>query len=159
MPAHITVSFVVPTGYVPGDYAVLHGDNAGGEGIDWDTPLTGRQLPLFPGGLGIHGWGHAPWGHFPWGHAFSDGPLGWGHLPWGHFPWGYGTALIEDYIDVTACGDYVCAFACYDSLGNLHEGTPDQTAASVHISPPPPSDLKFSSYNKTTDTLVLALTQ
>ena len=159
MPARITVSFVVPTGYVPGDYAVLHGDNAGGEGIDWDTPLTGRQLPLFPGGLGIHGWGHAPWGHFPWGHAFSDGPLGWGHLPWGHFPWGYGTAIVEDYIDVTACGVYTVAFACYDSLGNLHEGTPDQTAASVHISPPPPSDLKFSSYNKTTDTLVLALTQ
>jgi len=157
--ARITVSFVVPTGYLPDDYAVLHTDNASGGGIDWDTPATGRQLPLFPGGRGIHGFGHAPFGHFRWGHAYSDGPLGFGHLPFGHFPWGYGTAMIEDYFDVTECGDYVVAFACYDSLGNLHEGAPDEVTASVHVAPPPPTKLEFTSYNKATDTLVLTLTQ
>ena len=159
MSARITVSFVVPTGYLPDDYAVLHTDNASGGGIDWDTPATGRQLPLFPGGRGIHGFGHAPFGHFRWGHAYSDGPLGFGHLPFGHFPWGYGTAMIEDYFDVTECGDYVVAFACYDSLGNLHEGAPDEVTASVHVAPPPPTKLEFTSYNKATDTLVLTLTQ
>ena len=159
MPARVTVSFVVPTGYLPDDYAVLYGDNAEGGGIDWATPATGRQLPLFPGGRGIHGFVHAPWGHFPWGHAFSDGPTGWGHLPWGHFPWGHGTAIVEDYVDVTACGDYVFAFACYDSLGNLHDGVPDEVTASVHVAPGPPGGLAFVSYNKTTDALILTVTQ
>ena len=80
---------------------------------------------------------------------------GWGHLPWGHFPWGCGTALIQAKHRVDRCGDYNFAFACYDALGNLHEGTPEEATVVVHIAPPAPPGLKKNSYDKDTDVLVL----
>lgn len=150
----ITIEFVVPLGYDQGDYARLHGN--GGEGnIDWNVPLTKEIFDLFPRGAGIYGWGRAPWGHFRWGHAHSIQTPGWGHLPWGRFPWGYGTSIIQARRKVDSCGDYKFGFACYDRLGNLHEGTPEEAEVEVHIAPPAPTGLKKNSYNKDTDVLVL----
>ncbi|MHC4398022.1 MAG: hypothetical protein ACYS1A_20455 [Planctomycetota bacterium] len=80
---------------------------------------------------------------------------GWGHLPWGRFPWGHGTGVIRATHQVSECGEYKYGFKCYDKLGNLHTGTPEEATASVHIAPPAPSGLKKNSYNKDTDILVL----
>jgi hypothetical protein len=45
--------------------------------------------------------------------------------------------------------------ACYDELGNLHEGSPEEITVHVHITPDAPDGLTKYSYNKTTDGLVL----
>lgn len=154
MSAKVTIKFVVPAGYQQGDYARLHGNSGSGE-IDWDTPVLQEKFDLFPSGAGIFGWGHAPWGHSPWGHPFSMRTLGWGHLPWGKFPWGHGTAVITAEVDIFECGAYKFAFACYDSLGNIHEGTPEEVTLHIHIAPPVPTGLKKVSYNKDADVLIL----
>ena len=155
MSVQITIQWVVVGGYLPGDYARLHGNSGSGD-INWDTPLINNIFELFPRGAGIYGFGLAPWGHFLWGHAFSMRTLGWGHLPWGKFPWGYGTIVIKAIYIATDCGAYKFAFACYDALGNLHEGTPDEVTVHVHIAPPAPTGLKKVSYDKGTDVLVLS---
>jgi len=154
MKAQITIEFVVPAGYQPGDYARLFG-NGGDGNIDWNNPVNNEVFELFGDGAGIYGWGHAPWGHFAWGHAHSVKTPGWGHMPWGHFPWGYGTAVIYAQLTINECGDYKFGFKCYDSLGNLHTGTPTEVQAVIHIAPDAPTGLKKSSYNKTTDILIL----
>jgi len=149
----ITIDFVVPVGYQAGDYARLC-TNGGSGDIDYDNPLE-AIYDLFPNGAGIYGWGHAPWGHFRWGHAHSMRTAGWGHLPWGRFPWGHGTAVITAQYRADCCGAYKFAFACYDTAGNVHAGTPEEVTVHVHIAPPAPVGLKLYSYNKTTDVLVL----
>lgn len=154
MSAMITIEFVVPAGYQQGDYAQLHGNGGDGE-IDWNNPLTEQTYDLFPDGAGLYGWGHAPWGHFRWGHGHSMNCLGWGHLPWGHFPWGHGTGVVTATCQVERCGDYKFGLACYDELGNLHEGTPDEVTVEVHVSPDVPTGLKKNSYDKDTDVLIL----
>ena len=154
MSAIITIEFIVPVGYEQGDYAILHGNGGDGD-IDWDNPVDNNIYDLFPDGGGIFGWGHAPWGHFRWGHAHSKRTAGWGHLPWGHFPWGHGTGVIRAAQQVDYCGDYKYGFKCYDKLGNLHTGTPEEASVSVHIAPPAPTGLKKNSYDKDTDVLVL----
>lgn len=154
MSANITLQFAVPVGHTEGDYAKLHG-NGGSGNIDWNNPVSSEVFSLFPHRAGIYGWGHAPWGHFRWGHAASLRTSGWGHLPWGHFPWGFGTALITAKQRVESCGAYKFAFACYDSLGNLHEGTPEEKLLNIHIPPATPTGLTKVSYDKDTDVLVL----
>ncbi len=154
MSAIITIRFAVPVGHQAGDYAQLHG-NGGSGNIDWVTPLNNKLYSLFPEGAGIYGWGLAPWGHFPWGRAFSMRTAGWGHLPWGRFPWGHGTAIITATHRVEYCGNYKFGFACYDKLGNPHEGSPEEAEIEVHISPPAPAGLKKNAYDKDTDVLVL----
>lgn len=154
MIAIITVQFVVPVGYREGDYAKLHSNGGSGD-INWSTPADNSEYPLFPHGAGIYGWGLAPWGHFLWGHAHSMRTAGWGNLPWGLFPWGHGTAVLRIIHEVDSCGEYKFGLACYDKFGNLHQGTPGQVTASVHIAPPAPAGLKKNSYNKDTDVLVL----
>ena len=154
MSATITIEHTVPVGYQEGDYAHLHSNGGSGE-IDWNNPLSDEALDLFPGGDGIFGFGHAPWGHFRWGHCHSMRAPGWGYLPWGSFPWGLGSAVISAEAEVDCCGDYKSGFACYDSHGNLHEGTPDEVLVHVHIAPKAPTGLKKNSYNKETDILVL----
>ncbi len=154
MTAMVTIEFVVPTGYVEGDYALLCGNN-GSDVIDWNNPLADDKLPLFPNGGGIFGWGHAPWGNFRWGHAHAMRVPGWGHLPWGHFPWGYGTAIVTVEYEVDSCGVYRFGLACYDSLGNAHTGTPDEVELGIDIAPEAPAGLAKNSYNKDTDVLVL----
>jgi hypothetical protein len=157
MAAEITVQFIVPSGYTPGDYALLCSN--GGEGaIDWDNPLPGHRYDLFPGGVGIYGYGHAPYGNFRYGSAHSSPQAkGYGQLPYGHFPYGFGAVQITAITQVTVCGDYKFGFACYDDAGNRHAGTPDEAAAEIHIAPPAPGGLKFSSYDPDTDILVLAV--
>ena len=154
MSAVITIEFVVPAGYEKGDYAELHGNGGSGD-IDWNSPLTNAVFDLLPRGAGIFGWGHAPWDHFRWGHAHSMRTLGWGHLRWGHYPWGHGSAVIKANHKVDICGAYKFGFACYDSCGNLHEGSPEEAIVNVHIAPPAPTGLTKNSYNPATDILVL----
>lgn len=154
MSALITIEFAVPVGYNDGDYAKLHGNGGSGD-IDWNSPISEEIFNLFPRGAGIFGFGHAPWGHFRWGHAHSMRTPGWGHLPWGHFPWGHGTALITATYEVDDCGAYKFGFACYDKLGNLHVGSPEEVTVNVHIAPAAPTGLKKNSYDKATDILVL----
>ena len=150
----VTVEYIVPVGYRQGDYAQLHGNGGDGD-IDWNDPLTAEVYDLFGNGAGIFGFGFAPWGHFRWGRAHSTRSLGFGHLPWGRFPWGHGTGVVTATHQVDRCGDYMYGFACYDMLGNLHEGTPDEVTVNVHVTPDAPAGLKKVSYNKTTDVLVL----
>ncbi|MFA5554905.1 MAG: hypothetical protein WCZ89_02315 [Phycisphaerae bacterium] len=140
----ITISFAVPFGYRPGDYAVLY-SNAGDGDIDWDNPAS-EHLPLFPNGAGIHGWGYAPWGYFSWGYAQSRLCEGWGYLPWGHFPWGYGTAVIFARYRAEQCGDYQFAFKLFDELGNPQSGDSGIAQAEVHIPPQPVTGLVKTSY-------------
>jgi len=154
MSANVTVDFVVPVGYEPGDYAQLHSNGGDGD-INWSSPVDETVYNLFPNGAGIYSWGHAPWGHFRWGHCHSMRTVGWGYLPWGNFPWGHGTAVVTALHEVTACGDYKFGFACYDQLGNLHSGDPEEAEVEIHVGPPAPTGLKKNSYNKTTDILVL----
>jgi hypothetical protein len=150
----ITISFCVPTGHQPGDYARLHGDNGSGV-IGWDAPLDNTVYDLFPNGSGIYGWGYAPWGEFPWGRPFSVRTSGWSYQPWGYSPWGYGAAVVVATYVVDSCGTYKFGFACYDSLGNLHEGVPEEISVIVHTAPPAPTGLKKISYDPDTDVLVL----
>jgi hypothetical protein len=154
MTALITVQFVVPVDYNEGDYARLHG-NGGSGNIDWNNPLSNAIYELFLNAVGIYGWGYAPWGDFRWGYAHSLRTTGWGDLPWGQFPWGHGSALIKATDEVNSCGEYKFGFACYDSLGNLHEGSPQEVTVEIHIAPSAPSRLTKNSYNKDTDILVL----
>jgi len=154
MSALITIEVTVPAGYDMDDYAMLFG-NGGSGNIDYNTALSREQFKLLPRGSGIFGFGHAPWGHFRWGNAHSMRAPGWGHLPWGSFPWGLGSAVVKAKEEVDQCGDYKFAFVCYDKLGNLHQGTPEEITAAVHIAPAKPAGLKKNNYNKTTDVLVL----
>lgn len=154
MPALVTIRWAVPPGYNLGDYALLHG-NGGAGAIGWDDPVDQRQYPLFPNRGGFFGYGHAPWGHFAWGHAWSSRCPGYGHLPWGHFPWGHSTSFIQAQTQVTECGEYKFGLKVYDAAGNPHVGTPDEVDLSIHIAPPAPSPLKFSSYDPDTHVLVL----
>ena len=150
----ITLEHTVPVGYCQGDYAYLHG-NAGEGDIDWDTPVSSERFNLFPRGAGVYGFGFAPWGHFRWGRAHSQRAAGWGHLSWGDFPWGHGTGIIRAAYEVSDCGAYKFGFTCYDELGNLHTGTPEEVDVHVHVAPLAPTGLTKESYNKTTDVLVL----
>jgi len=153
MSAIVNVSFIVGIGYLPGDYAVLFGNGGIGE-IDYDTPLSG-ELPLYPSGAGIYGFGRAPFGRSNWGRAFSMKAPGFGHLPFGRYPFGHGTAIVQAAHEVFDCGAYKFAFGCFDEWGNVHSGTPEEVSADIHIAPDVPAGLTRVSYNKTTDVLIL----
>ena len=152
--ALITTSFVVPAGYAEGDYALLHG-NAGSGDVDWDKPLSSEQLSLFPNGAGIYGFGRAPFGRHRFGRGHSMNCQGFGHIPFGKGPFGHGTGIVEAEYEADQCGDYLFGLACYDSLGNAHEGTPEETEVEVHVAPDAPTGLVKNSYDKDTDVLVL----
>ena len=154
MSARITIRHTVGLGHESGDYAQLHG-NSGSGNIDWVDPVSNQKIAMFPNGSGNYGFGHAPWGHFPFGHLYSSRTDGFGHLPWGHFPWGHGSVEISASDKAHQCGEYKYAFACYDSIGNLHEGTPDEVTLHIHIPPNAPTGLKKNSYDKATDVLIL----
>jgi len=154
MSAIITVQYTVGLNYRLGDYARLHGNSGSGE-IDWDTPITGDKIDIFPDGAGIYGYGHYPYGHNPYGHAAALGVAGYGHYPYGHNPYGYGAVSITSKVPVTRCGDYKFGFKVYDAAGNAHTGTPGEVTAVVHIAPPAPRGLKLNSYDPDTDILTL----
>lgn len=155
MVAQITIRFVVPAGYRPGDYARLHGDGGSGE-IDWDAPLDNFDSQLFADG-GICGFGLAPFGRHRFGRAHSDSSSGFGRLPFGRYPFGHGTSVLCFRAEVDYCGDYLFALACYDEAGNVHSGSPEELEVPVHIAPPAPTGLVKSSYDKTTDVLILTV--
>ncbi|RKY04554.1 MAG: hypothetical protein DRP66_11585, partial [Planctomycetota bacterium] len=114
----ITLQFVVPAGFIKGDYARLYSD-AGAGIIDYDTPVDNRLYDLFPAGAGIYGFGHAPFGRFRFGHGHAMRAIGFGRLPFGRFPFGHGSAQITATHKVAAeCGDYKYAFRTYDAAGN-----------------------------------------
>lgn len=150
----VTIEHIVPVGYQQGDYAQLHG-NGGDGSVDFNAPLTGQVYELFPDGAGIFGFGFAPWGRFRWGRAHSMRTPGFGLLPWGRFPWGHGTGVVLATSEVDRCGEFKFAFACYDQLGNAHEGAPDEVTIEVHVTPDAPAGLAKVSYDKTTDVLIL----
>jgi len=151
--AIVTVQFVVDTDYVDGDYAYLYSNGGSGD-IDYDTPVAG-PLELFPHGMGIGGWLQTPWLDSPWLLAYSSGPGGWLNQPWLNSPWLLGTAVIKAQTEVYECGAYEFAFKTFDELGNENEGTPGEVTVYVHIAPDAPDGLDKSSYNKTTDILIL----
>jgi len=152
----VTIQFIVGIGYQKGDYARLHG-NGGSGAVDWNTPVNNDVYDLFPDNAGFYGFGHAPFGHFRFGHAHSINTRVFGHLPFGHFPFGSGATLIKATAEIqSGCGEFEFAFACYDKLGNLHTGTPEEATVTIHMTPAAPvTGLKKNSYNKTTDVLVL----
>lgn len=154
MKALITISYLVADRFDPGDYAMLHGNGGSGD-VDYNTPLTDQKIPLFPNGAGVYGFGRAPFGSFPSGRAFVTGVPGFGLCPFGLFPFGQGAATIFTKVTVTECGAYKFAFGCYDKLGNIHAGTPQEVTANVHLQPDPPTGLKKKSYDKSTDILTL----
>lgn len=154
MKARVTLNFIVPAGYVPGDYAMLHVNDGEGD-IDWDNPVSEEKQDLFPRGAGLYGYGHAPWGRFRWGHAHSMRCAGYGHLPYGKFPWGHGTAIVSFRHTVTECGYYRFGISLYDAAGNKHEGSPGEISLNIHIPPDAPAGLKKNYYNKTADELTL----
>ena len=154
MKALITIRFIIPIGYQPGDYALLHG-NAGSGDIDWQTPLSQQAYDLFPDGSGIYGFGLAPWADFRFGKPHCMRAAGFGLLDFGLFPFGLGTAVVTAQYETSECGDYKFGLACYDQLGNAHEGTPEEAEVEVHVTPDAPAGLAKVSYNKETDVLVL----
>lgn len=154
MTVRIHLSFCVPVGHLPGDYAKLF-SNAGSGNISWVTPLNNEIYNLFPQGAGIYGYGMTPYGQTPYGRPFAMRTAGYGQLPYGIHPYGLGTAVIEAVHKVDECGVYKFAFGCYDRLGNSHEGTPEEKAVEVHLAPPAPAGLKKVSYDNDTQILIL----
>ncbi len=154
MKAMITVAFVVPVGYGPGDYAMLH-TNGGFGDIDWNLPASSARHELFPQGAGVYGFGHAPFGRHRFGCCHSMRTPGFGHLPFGRAPFGHGTSVVQINHKVSACGHYKFGLACYDYAGNLHVGTPAEVTVNVHVAPATPTGLTKNSYNKATDVLTL----
>lgn len=155
MSALVTLEFAVPVGHEAGDYATLHGNDGAGGNVDFNTSLNNQKHELFPDGVGIYGFGHAPFGHFRFGHGHSMGTDGFGHLPWGNFPFGHGTAIVKATHEVETCGQYKFGFKCFDVLENEHVGSPQEIAVEVHVKPPTPLGLKKNSYDKDTDVLTL----
>lgn len=152
--ALVIIKFVVPAGYADGDYALLHSNGGSGE-VDWETPASAGQLDLFPNGAGLYGFGKAPFGGHRFGRGHSMGCQGFGHIPFGRGPFGHGTGIVEAEYEADQCGDYLFGLACYDSLGNAHEGEPEEAEVEIHVAPDAPAGLTKNSYDKDTDVLVL----
>jgi len=148
------IKFVVPAGYAEGDYAILHGNGGSGD-VDWDNPLSQAEYALFPNGAGLYGFGRAPFGHHRFGRGHSMRCAGFGHVPFGKGPFGHGTGIVDAVSEVSECGTYKYGLACYDSLGNAHEGVPEETELEVHIAPDAPTGLVKNSYDQEADVLIL----
>jgi len=155
MSAGVTVSFIVPAGYQLGDYAKLVGNSGSGE-VDYDSPLTGRRMELFPNGAGLHGLGHAPVGCHRCGRGHSINTAGCGHLPLGKAPCGHGSAEISDTVQIDSCGTYKFAWAGYDPLGNAHDGNPEEVELTIHTARPAPAKLSKDTYDPAADILTLS---
>ncbi|RKY05776.1 MAG: hypothetical protein DRP56_08610 [Planctomycetota bacterium] len=153
----VTVKFAVPLGHLPGDYCVLHANNGAGA-IDWDTPFSTKQTPLFPGGSGNYGFGMAPFAMSPFAMPYGKNlRRGFATCPFAMSPFGLGAVVITERVPVSDCGDWIFGVKCYDKLGNEHTGTPNTVAAPVHVAPAVPAGLKKDSYDKATDILTLSV--
>ncbi|HIJ66817.1 MAG TPA: hypothetical protein HPP51_00840 [Planctomycetes bacterium] len=152
--AKVTITYLVPDDYQPGDYAMLCG-NSGSGSVDYNNPLSEEKYELFPNRGGARGYGAAPYGHHRYGHAAASNLPGYGHLPYGHHPYGHGDVYIIVEHTITECGEYKFALACFDAAGNLHTGSPEEEALYIHIAPDAPDGLEPNSYDPDTDVLVL----
>jgi len=154
MSANITITWAVPIGYQPGDYAKLYG-NGGSSNINYDSPLTIEKFVLFQDGGGIYGWYQMPWYKFPWYQGYATRCLGWYQLPWYKFPWYHGTTLITVRQTVFVCGVYKFALKIFDRLGNENVGETEEVEAVIHIAPPAPTGLTKGTYDKESNILIL----
>ena len=152
MAKRVTVKWAPPAGYAIGDYCVLYFNDGSG---DIDTAVSGTAHQLFRRGAGIYGCGHTPAGKVRCGKCSAQRTAGCGHTPIGKGCCGHGSTLITEAADITECGNWLFAFYCYDQFGNLHTGTPEEAAVTVHMAPAAPAGLTKTSYNKTTDILIL----
>jgi len=156
-PGQVTVKFAVPLGHEPGDYALLYSNNGSGA-IDWDTPFSAKQIPLFPNGAGNYGFGYSPFGYGPFGLPWGKNlTRGFGDTPFGYSPFGFGADLITERLEISDCGNWLFGVTCFDALGNEHTGTPNQVSATVHVAPPRPAALQKDSYDADTDILTLTV--
>lgn len=151
----VTLKFAVPLGHAHGDYAQIYSNNGAGD-IDWDTPFSTQQIPLYPGGAGWRGFGEGGFGTAPFG-----GPApnrirrGFGTSPFGMSPFGLGCVMITKNLRITECGHWLFAVKCFDALGNAHTGAPNQATAVLHVNPPRPQRLILENYDPVTDVLTL----
>ncbi len=152
MGQRVTVKFVVPAGYSQGDYCVLYSNGGSGS---VDTQVSGIEHGLFARG-GIYGFGKTPFGKSRFGKGLSLGTVGFGKNPFGKGCFGHGSAEVSESVDITDCGSWLFSFYCYDEFGNIHTGTPEELAVIVHMAPDAPDGLTKTSYNKTTDILILS---
>ena len=135
LPETVTISADV-SGYADGDYCYAH-SNDGAGAIDWDTPHDARKIPLT---------------------SPEYTTLGWGRGPWGRGAWGRGYTTMTVTVAVAIPGYWLFGFMVYDQYGNEHVGTPGQAGVSVCLTPVRPDPLTITSYNSTTDLLILAAT-
>jgi len=157
MPANVTIRIGVPVGYTPGDVARLCGDGGSGT-VDYDNPLPGHAMPLFPDGTGVYGCGYAPCGAAPCGGHWLVGTWpGCGRAPCGVDPCGTGGPILTAHTRVTACGTYKFGFRIEDQAGNANAGSPGEVAVAVHTAPLRPTRLTKNSYDPLTETLTLAV--
>lgn len=153
--AIITIKFLATPDHRPGDYAQLYSNGGDGD-IDWNTPVSSRRHPLYPGDAGQYGFGRTPFGRTPFGHGQAIGVnTGFGHGPFGRTPFGHGATVVTATHAVTACGMYKYGIKTFDAAGNENEGTPAEETLSVHVTPPRATPLKPLSYDKATDILIL----
>ncbi len=156
MTAKVTIKFCVPLTAMVGDTGYLH-SNGGSGSINWDTPVSPKQYPLYPDGVGNFGAGLAPAGLERAGLAWPSGVLGAGLCPAGLEPAGLGAAIVEAVNAVDDCGTYRYAFKNYDACGNPMEGTPEEKEIEVHVTPSAPLGLKLVAYDVDAKVLTLAV--
>jgi len=135
-------------GYKPGDKWRVYRGNAG----DSEAAVKLHEAEIFPGGRGACGWGY-DWGNGGWGYSGSNAP-GWGHH-WG-YTWGFGIDYLRFVSQSLTRGTYPIKVEVEDEHGNT--STAYETTVVIDTYARPADDLAVSSYDKDTDTLVLAMT-
>ena len=154
----VTISWVVPPTYIPGDYAYLHANLGDNSDIDWaGAAFDGRKMLTHPNPPGMFGYGHGYYGHFHYGHPQSFGILGYGHYPYGHFAYGHSPTWIKIICDMQYPGFWIFGFALYDEFNNDYVGAPDEEGMYVDLEPKEPAALKESSYDVIGEKLVLII--
>lgn len=111
-----------------------------------------HEAPVFPAGQGVTGWGFS-WGDGGWGLSGSAAP-GWG-VTWG-WTWGFGIDYLTYVSDPLDRGLYPIRVEIVDAHGNISPAF--ESVAGVASFAAPAGDLAVTSYDPTTDTLVLSMT-
>jgi len=151
--AKATIKWPVPAGYKPGDYAVLCANDGLGGAVDFNNQISTHDL--FRRGAGIYSVYRTPCYTTRCYKPSAQRTGGPYSTPCYKGCCGHTPNVIETTVDIAECGSWKYAFAVYDSLGNIYEGTAEEVAIEVHIEPDKPTGLKKVSYNKTTDILIL----
>ena len=77
-------------------------------------------------------------------------------MPWGTGAWGTGYTTMTITVGVDVPGYWLFGLMAYDQYGNEHVGTPGQAGIVICLTPVQPTPLTITSYNSTTDLLILA---